>query len=58
MTDNGSLLALSDMMDKKLKPLKDDIRFLKLLNENDILPRLQNVEFCYVKSCKGLVEIG
>lgn len=50
MTDNVLLLALSDMMDKKLKPLKDDIKSLKLQNENDILPRLQNIESCYTST--------
>ena len=42
MTDNELLLALSDMMDVKLKtalqtelqPLKDDIRYIKLHLEN------------------------
>lgn len=47
MSDNELLLALSDMLDKKLKPIKEDIQFLKLQNENDILPRLQNIESCY-----------
>ena len=47
MTDNELLLAISDMMDKKLKPIKDDIHMLKLQNENDILPRLQNIEADY-----------
>ena len=47
MTDNELLLAMSDMLDKKLKPIKDDIQLLKLQNENEILPRLQNIEACY-----------
>ncbi len=50
MSDNELLLAISDMMDKKLQPLKDDIQFLKLQNENDILPRLQNIEACYTST--------
>lgn len=50
MSDNELLLALSDMMDKKLQPLKDNIQFLKLQNENDILPRLQNIEACYTST--------
>lgn len=50
MTDNELLLAISDMMDKKLQPLKEDIQFLKLQNENDILPRLQNIEACYTST--------
>ena len=47
MTDNELLLAISDMMDKKLNPIKEDIEFLKMQNENKILPRLQNIESCY-----------
>ena len=99
MTDNEMLLALSDLFDKKLKPvkddvktlkddvkilkddvktlkddvgtlkndvgalkddvgvlkddvgtLKDDVKALKLQNENDILPRLQNIESCYTST--------
>lgn len=50
MTDNEMLLALSDLLDKKLKPVKDDIKTLKLQNENDILPRLQNIESCYTST--------
>jgi len=46
MTDNELLLAMSELFDKKLKPIKDDIQLLKLQNENDILPRLQNIESC------------
>ena len=50
MTDNELLLAISGMMDKKLEPIKEDIRFLKAQNENEILPRIQNIESCYVST--------
>lgn len=50
MTDNELLLAMSDLLDKKLQPIKDDIQFLKLQNENNILPRLQNIEACYTST--------
>lgn len=50
MTDNELLLALSELLDKKLQPIKDDIQLLKLQNENDILPRLQNIEACYTST--------
>ena len=50
MTDNELLFAMSDMLDKKLKPIKDDIQLLKLQNENEILPRLQNIEACYTST--------
>ena len=58
MTDNELLLAISDMMDSKLKselqPLKNDIQSIKnevhqikLYQENVILPRLNTIESCY-----------
>ena len=50
MTDYELLLAMSYLLDKKLQPIKDDIQFLKLQNENDILPRLQNIEACYTST--------
>ena len=50
MTDYELLLAMSDLLDKKLQPIKDDFQFLKLQNENDILPRLQNIEACYTST--------
>lgn len=50
MTDNELLLAISDIMDKKLQPLKEDIKQLKLQNENIIIPRLQNIENCYTST--------
>lgn len=46
MTDNELLLAMSNMMDKKLKPIQESITEIKLTQENDILPRLQNIEAC------------
>lgn len=58
MTDNELLLAISEMMDIKLKselqPLKndlqtvkDEIHQIKLYQENVILPRLSTIESCY-----------
>ncbi len=44
MTDNELLLAISDMLDKKLKPVNDRLKKIELSQENDILPRLQNIE--------------
>ncbi len=52
MTDNELLLAMSDILDKKLKPIKDDIRDINITLENDILPRLQNIESCYTTTYK------
>lgn len=58
MTDNELLLAISEMMDIKLKselqPLKNDLQTMKnevhqikLYQENVILPRLNTIESCY-----------
>lgn len=52
MTDNELLLAISDMLDKKLKPVNDRLRKIELAQENDILPRLQNIESCYTSTYK------
>lgn len=52
MTDNELLLALSDMFDKKLKPINDRLKKIELTQENDILPRLQNIESCYTSTYK------
>lgn len=48
--ENEDLLAISQLLDTKLQPIKEDIRFLKLQNENDILPRLRNLEACYTST--------
>lgn len=50
MTDNELLLAISDIMDKKIRPLQEEIQMLKLQNENIIIPRLQNIESCYTST--------
>lgn len=54
MTDNELLLAMSNMMDKKLKPIQESITEIKLTQENDILPRLQNIEACYTSTVSNL----
>ena len=48
--ENEDLLALSQLLDTKLQPIREDIRFLKLQNENDILPRIRNLEACYTST--------
>ena len=37
-------------MDEKLEPVKDDVKSTRILIENDILPRLQNIEACYTST--------
>lgn len=53
MTDNEILLTLSNM----LEPIRDDLQELKIRQkkmeltlENGILPRLDNIEACYVST--------
>ena len=63
MTDNELLLAMSEMMDTKLKaelqPMKDDLQSVKeevhqvkLYQENVIVPRLNTIESCYTDTYK------
>ena len=62
MSDNELLLALSSMMDKKLKPIEERQKKMEIMMENDILPRLQNIEACYTGTDKryetGIEELG
>lgn len=52
MTDNELLLAISEMMDKKLKPDNDRLKKIELTQENDILPRLRKIEVCSTNTFK------
>jgi len=45
-------LVESDRLDKKLKPVNDRLKKIELTQENDILPRLQNIESCYTSTYK------
>lgn len=54
MTDNELLLAISNMMDEKFKsnlaPIENRLTKIELTLENNILPRLQNIESCYTST--------
>lgn len=50
MTDNELLLAISNIVQSQIEPLKTDILDTKLLLENNLLPRLQNIESCYTST--------
>lgn len=56
MTDNEFLLAISDMLDKKLEakiePIKAGIRDIKLDIENVVKPQLQLLTENYVPAAK------
>ncbi len=46
-------------MQHEMAGMKADIRALKIQNENDIIPRLQNIESCYVDTSKRFyMELG
>lgn len=50
MSDNELLLAISSIIDKKLKPMKDRLAKIELTQENKILPRLKEIESCYTST--------
>ena len=50
MTDNELLLAISNIVQSQVEPLKKDIQQTRIILENDILPRLQNIESCYTST--------
>ena len=50
MTDNELLLAMSELLDKKLKPVNERLTKIELSLENNMLPRLQNIEACYMST--------
>ena len=41
---NEDLLAISQLMDTKLTPLEDRSKNMELLLENDVIPRLNNID--------------
>lgn len=48
------LLAISQLLDAKLdsriRPLETRLKNMELLLENNVLPRLQNIESCYTST--------
>ncbi len=54
MSDNELLLAISNMMDKKLssqlQPIENRLKKVEMTLENNIVPRLQNIEACYTST--------
>ena len=59
---------LESKLESKLQPIKDDVRvlkndvlLLKLQNENEILPRLKEMESCYLSTYEryktGIVQL-
>ena len=57
MPNNELLIAISDMMDTKLRPVNEQLermeqrlKKIEFTQENIILPRLQNIEACYTST--------
>lgn len=49
---NEDLLAISQLLDVKLKPIKADVKGINITLENDVLPRLREIEACYTGTSK------
>lgn len=42
------LVLVSDMLERKLQPVYDRMKMIELTQENEMLPRLRNIEASYV----------
>lgn len=47
---NEDLLAISNIVQLQVDTVRRDIRDMKLFLENDIEPRMQNIEACYTST--------
>jgi len=56
MTDNELILAMSDLLDRKLQPIKDDVQSTKK-DIKEIKSRLRNVELTQEDMVSQLNEI-
>lgn len=53
MTDNELLLAISNMLDpirEDIQEIKSRVKKIEIIQENQILPRLNNIESCYTST--------
>ena len=55
---NEDLLSISQLLDAKLKPIHTKTSSIELLLENDILPRLQNIESCYTSTYRRYAAVS
>lgn len=53
---NEDLLAISQLLDVKLKPIDERTKRLEIILENDVLPRLQNIEACYTTTSNRYLD--
>ena len=48
---NEDLLSLSNLIDKKLEPLKSELHTIRVdLLENNVVPRINTIENCYLST--------
>lgn len=47
---NEDLLAISNVVQAQMEPLRQEVRDMRLLLENDVLPRLNTIESCYTST--------
>lgn len=53
MTDNELLLAISNMLDpirEDIQEIKNRVKKIEIIQENEILPRLNTIESCYTST--------
>lgn len=53
MTDNELLLAISNMLDpirEDIQEIKTRVKRIEIAQENEILPRLNTIEYCYTST--------
>lgn len=53
MTDNELLLAISNMLDpikEDIQEIKNRVKKIEIIQENEILPQLRNIESCYTST--------
>ncbi|MCC8029892.1 MAG: hypothetical protein LIO75_08900 [Lachnospiraceae bacterium] len=48
--------AISNLVQGQIEPLRKEVRKTSLLLENDVLPRLQNIESCYTTTYRRYVK--
>ncbi len=47
---------LEDVVREQIEPLRKEVSKTSLLLENDVLPRLQNIESCYVTTYRRYIK--
>ena len=54
--DVGSLKEEVGSLKYRMSSVEKDVSYLKFQNENEIIPRLQNIESCYISTYRRYVE--